>query len=864
MTQSNATPAAAFSALDATSLFSLATVVNYPMGKAPVIDPFQLVGVMQPTQYTATAQGLVGFGTLLSTGATVAVAVMGWQWASFLAKYSDSLHVLSSLMFTYPNMPAQPPPSFDYGYSLQYNLFRQSLWKLIQTTKSTVLQFKTVMPLVTIGYGPSAPLAQLAALDLQPGNSYTPPGGSKITSPITSVGCYAYSCPAAGDAAFASSFNQCVPAAYSVNLSTSSNNPVDVYPTVSGPASAGYTAAGQAQGLSAVVPEPVCPWLEREWYNYGNSLNAAEAVEAGESVPTIPGQQPGVDTGNIVPAAPAGYDVNLAYNFTLLCSAVYSLYEHPADALNLPDPYSLVQSFADSSGDLWAAMFTAPGMLVVAFRGPDTWAETNSIFGDPTLSFDNPSGVLNSYLTLFQQLQPAIWDALNSVGISAQTIYLTGHCGGGCLASLALYTLIKNPLPGLTVGPLYTYGAPPVGNSGFATTFNAACATQSFQIARPKDIFPKLFSTTLRTTGTTIQLNGGLADTRNCFSYHDIAVYAALLDPESSSLKVPMELSASGAEQSYRQKLKATQLSYQSDVHKCVLNTNENRGQIILSWDKGRSWLPATQYDGDGVAHLGLQDVLIQAGHELRIEAPHQQKIHVAARSILMGPGSKLTINTGCKLAAGELRAVPNSSSAQPPTILVVGPDGTNGAPGFTGSNGSPGGQGMAGGTGCAGSNGGYGANGGACPDTQFSFHTLSGTISVVCHGGAGGSGGAGGNGGAGGTGGWLDGGRMAPGGSGGCGGNGGLGGNGGAGGTVTISYVEMEPGTILNIDTTPAPGGSGGAGGAGGNGGYGGPPGLNGTPGTSGQPGAPGTDSKVVMIQQAQDSTSSRASSPG
>lgn len=853
MTQPHVVPAAGFSLLDATSLFSLATVASYPLGTAPVIDPFQLIGVLKGSQFTATAQGLVGFGTLLSTGGTVAVVVLGWQWTQFLTNYFSSYHRLAGLPFSYPNQPTQPPPQFDYGYSTQYGLFRSSIWTLIQQAKSTVEQFKDQMPLITIGYGPSAPLAQLAALDLQPGNSY-----NGKSSPVTSIACYAYSCPAAGDSQFAASYGQCIPASYLVNRATSQNAPVDLYPTVSGPLGV-YTPAGQIQGLAQPVPGFVCPWLEREWYGYQNALNAAEAESQGLPLPLqpLPGGG-GVDAGSIKPANPPGYDPTLAYNFTLLCSAVYSLYEHPGMALNLPEPYSWVQSICDSSNNIWAALFTAPGSLVVAFRGPDTWAETNSILGNQTLSLDpGYTGVLDPYAKLYQELRQRIRSVLQQVGASSQTVYLAGHCGGGGLASLALYDLVTNPLSSLAVGALYTYGAPPIGDTGFASVFAAGCGSKSYQIARPLDIFPKLFSSTWRTVGAAIALNGGLADTRDCFTYHTLAVYSDLLNMYAVS---PSLEKKPDVDRSYQKGLESRGLPW-DEVHKCVLNTAANRGRITFSWARARSWVEPTHYSEDGTGYLGVQDVEVQPGHELLIEAPHQQQLQIVARSIRMGSGSKLRVTTGCRLWVGELRA-DSGSASNPPRIVVVGADGARGMPGADGFSGQSGSEGSAGGNGCTGVDGGYGADGAACPNVVFLVGTIGGVFLTVSHGGAGGSGGDGGNGGSGGIGGWHNDGQMASGGHGGDGGAGGMGGNGGDGAEVILAYDTMEPGAQIIVETPHSLGGSGGAGGRGGAGGAGTPGGGPGAMGSAGTTGRSGSPSTVVLQQRPRDATAAAAPS--
>jgi Lipase (class 3) len=856
MTHSVAAPAAPFSALDATSLFSLVTVANYPLGTAPVIDPFQLIGVLQKGQFTATAQGLVGFGTLLSTGTTVAVVVMGWQWQLFLANYLNSYHVLSPLQFTYPGKPAQPPPQFDYGYVNQYGLFRNSIWSLIQRAKSSVQQFQSQMPLITLGYGPAAPLAQLAALDLQPGNSY-----NGNASPVTSVACYAYSCPAAGDAAFSASYTQCVPATYMVNITTPANAPVDIYPTVSGPPNT-YMPAGMAQGLAQPVPSFICPWLEREWYYYGNSLNAAVAQAEGEEPPTPPVIPPGTDTATVVPPNPPGYQPTQAYTLTQLCSAVYSYFEHPGLSFSLPQPFSWAQNFTDSNNNIWASLFYAPGQIVVAFRGPDTWAETNTIFGDQTLSLDpNYTGVLNPYATLYAQLRSAIRSAIQQIGTSSQTVYFAGHCGGGGLASLALFDMVTAPVGTLAAGGVYTFGAPPIGDTGFASTFASACGAKSYQLARPLDIVPKLLANNYRTVATTMALNGGLADTRNCFTYHTLAVYSALLNQYTLEFQAPHARENNGMDEHYQQGLASRGIPWK-EVTKCQLDTASNQGSVVLSWAKNHSYVEAGHYGADGTGYLGLQDVVVQPGHELVIEAPHQQSMQVVARTLTMGAGSKLTVSTGCKLWVSELRgaAAGTAAASNPSTIYVVGAPGVPGPAGPSGQAGANGGQGMPGGNGGYGAPGGAGSNGGACPNASFIVDTISGLFTVVSYGGAGGNGGAGGAGGNGGMGGWMSGGQMAPGGSGGFGGQGGAGGSGGAGGTVTITYGTIEPGAQIVVNTPASTAGAGGQGGPGGAGGNGNPAGRSGQTGNVGPTGNSGTPSVVILQQKVPDTSPAAA----
>jgi hypothetical protein len=259
------------------------------------------------------------------------------------------------------------------------------------------------------------------------------------------------------------------------------------------------------------------------------------------------------------------------------------------------------------------------------------------------------------------------------------------------------------------------------------------------------------------------------------------------------------------------------------------------------------------KYAEDGTAHIALQDVVVQPGHELHVQAPHGQNVHVVARSLQLGAGSVVHVGANTTMRLGELRAQPAAAGAalqDPGTFVVTGSGGSAGWNGGNGGMGPNGGPGMSGGYGSNGGWGSPGGHGGSSPNYNVVIGHLSGTLRVAIRGGRGGDGGAGGNGGIGGDGGPAGPGRLAAGGGGGMGGNGGPGGTGGDGSVVTVVFDTMDSGAQVVLENFPAPGGMGGMGGAGARGGMGSPPGPGGAAGALGQPGTPGRIGMLILKQ--------------
>ncbi len=69
-------------------------------------------------------------------------------------------------------------------------------------------------------------------------------------------------------------------------------------------------------------------------------------------------------------------------------------------------------------------------------------------------------------------------------------LYVTGHSLGGALATLMAYIASNNQ--GITVDGVYTYGQPPVGDSGFKQCYENNLLEKTFRFVNYKDVVPRL------------------------------------------------------------------------------------------------------------------------------------------------------------------------------------------------------------------------------------------------------------------------------------------------------------------------------------------------------------------------------------
>jgi Lipase (class 3) len=851
-----------FNATDAAAFVALAAQAELDLSDLFLDPPWKLIQTFRSSS-ASHGQGFVAAGPLPSNPATtIAVVALGSSWSDFIETYLASQHQLS---FPPNGLFATAPSGFplsDLGYTNLYNSVRTLMWTEVLFAKQTVPDFKNKMPLVVCGIGPGAPLAQMAAVDLLPGHVW-----NAFTSPATSSSAYTFSSVAFGNQDFANAVNRNVPAEFAVNLATNSGIVVDPYPVAPGKA-AGYFFAGQQIGANAKLPAAGdCPWLDRSPGYYELVLGADSlALKSGQTrrvqrrdfaAGVLAALKSSATTAPSALSATATYSPTLAYTLTLLDLAAYQRALHPDLPLTLPAPYVFAADIT-AGGINWGSIFISPDRVVASFRGTATWQETVDAWG--TVGLAKPSWlsvdgeILTPPSTLYGSVRDNLRAQLVAIKQANLPLVISGHDTGGSLASLAMLDLTLNPLSGAPVPQaVYTFGAPPLGTTTFANSYNTKVGTSSFQVVRPDDVIPQLVLGAISfaiTVPAQVTLQGGSTDPASDPTFHTLTSYSALLNPQTSILLSESDLTAS--ELAHWEEGKGSHIPT-NEITKCTLDSAETNGRLVFSWEAPESSMPPKRSYDRGSVHIGVMKTIVRPGHEMVIEAPQGQTMNVVATELVLSPGSRLTIGTNTRLHVSRL-TIPElthgSAGATPPRIYVVGADGANGTNGIAGMSGANGAPRQPGGNGTYGGPASPGAGGGDAVDAAFHFDTITGTFVIYGRGGYGGNGGNGGFGGSGGSGGPYSDGRLAAGGNGGYGGPGGDGGNGGNGSTILVTYRTLAPGAEILAETPAAHGGSGGMGGPGGAGGRGQPSGVPGAAGTMGTPGSNGRPS-IITVQQ-------------
>ncbi len=89
-----------------------------------------------------------------------------------------------------------------------------------------------------------------------------------------------------------------------------------------------------------------------------------------------------------------------------------------------------------------------------------------------------------------------IGDALAAATKKGQSLWITGHSLGGALALLAAYRVLEPgsgdsvKFDGLSIGGVYTFGQPRVGNGKFAERMDVLLPSRHFQVVNNRDIVP--------------------------------------------------------------------------------------------------------------------------------------------------------------------------------------------------------------------------------------------------------------------------------------------------------------------------------------------------------------------------------------
>ncbi|CAO3359367.1 lipase family protein [Azospirillum palustre] len=846
-----------YSATTANALLDLVDIAGGDLSQAYLPATLNLVTTFANGSVTSGGgQGLLATGTVAGIDGPVAVLAVGVNWATFISFFEQSFLTTTTTPPPYLKVGSNDS-LIAQGYSLAYNAIHTQIWAAVAKLK-LVPGYASNVPLLVVGMGPAGPLAQMAALDLRPGQTGPDGKGGSMASPVGAAGCYSFSTPAYGNASYATAVTAALGSVFLCNL-----NGIDFYPSIAG-APAGFAFSGAAQTLTASVPPSDVPWLERTPAFYQTAYGAA---------------QPQLSHGGTVTPVPTGYSGDLAYTLALLTTAAYGRFQHPDLSQPLPSGYTRAADVV-VGGVTWASIYTSLDRTVVASRGACSWIELLDFMGNGSLMplpwFTSGGRILQGLSGFYPGYAAALFAALSGVaGVAGKPLVFAGHDFGGALAALAAYNLALVPHSGLpAAAAVYGFGTVRFGDYSFQGAYQSALGSVSYQLLRPNDVIAANQGLSLMAPlPTTMQLSGGMLSPVNSTTGHTLALYTSLLNPRISATAESFAMqSAAGpvaalpgnarrlgllAATAAPRIVAATEpeltpfLSRMLEFHGLhpghlagpVLDTAAHQGRIVLSADPRVSTLAPAQVFAGGSRVFATNAILVRAGQALHIGSPGSQPFRLVAQSILLEPGATLSVESPAHLAVGSMASMAVSAAANP-NIIVQGVNGTNGSPGYQGATGASGAPGYPGGNGGPGQSGAWGANGILPSSFTFSVGTISGTFVVRVIGGQGGDGGQGGAGGAGGNGG-----SGAAGGRGGQGGDGGRGGNGANGTAIIIRYDTMEPGTSVVFQDFGGLRGAGGASGTGGPGGAGQPPGTSGNPGNPGQQGQPGTPSTLQFV---------------
>lgn len=456
-------------------------------------------------------QGFLASGPADNTGTQVAVLAMGLKWSSYMYGQVDGTMIQGSIPVEIGGTAMPVGSEFLSVFVAAYKAARADTWK--------TLQFLGSLPLYVCGISLGGPLAQLAALDLRPGN--TGPGGQD--APSVSSPCIVFSTADAGNQTLATYYRSVVTC---TNMwAGNAILQVDQFPT-SPSDGASFVPLGSVQNLLGYLPNMNEPWLERSDIYYLDALGGSPAI-----ISPVPVS---------VSSPPAGFSQSTAFTMAMLTAAAYGQAQQPGSICNT-DPYSLF-GIIYSLGVPYAYVFQSSDTVVVTFNGCITYADFNNItcnsnFATPSFA---PSGnvhvhagaysvysspvVNGSRVTFAQSLQQTLL-SINS----GKKVCLAGHDLGGALANFAAADYALN-VPSLVVSAIYTFGGILPGDFAFSQSFNGKVTAASYQVVRTADkLYNAIQKLGYSPVNNQVTLNGNLSIDESTF--HSLYGYAGLLNP---------------------------------------------------------------------------------------------------------------------------------------------------------------------------------------------------------------------------------------------------------------------------------------------------------------------------------------------
>jgi pimeloyl-ACP methyl ester carboxylesterase len=466
---------------------------------------------------TVTVQGFLAKGPIDAEGNIAAALAFGVSWQSFLSIHTTPFQPVSQIA-----LPKDISGSDEAGkvldlYATAYLNIRPQVWNVLG-------DYLGDLPLYICGMSLGGPIAQIAALDLRPGNT-GPLSNQK--APDTQPPGYVFSTGNFSNPDFVTYFNTTVTTQLNIRISKT-NEPIDLFPTQ--PEDSLYSAAGTVVQVETSMPKYDVPWLERGDVFYLQALGGTPA-----SQPAQPGS---------FADPPAGFSGTLAHSFSLLVGAAYAFSQHPGTIVDT-SPYVLKDAI-NANGVPFAYVFSSVTDVVVVVRGTITWLEFISLAADSSFvatSF-NPdtqaqvhrgaysvytAPVSSSDNTTFQdKLEAAI-----RANLEGKKLWLAGHGFGGAVANIVAADYAMSSGKDLDVEGVYTYGANLFANVVFQQAFNTALKDKSYQVYRLNDTIPRSVGQqyVFHAVDKQVVLNGRLAVEES--TRHALDGYIRLSNPQA-------------------------------------------------------------------------------------------------------------------------------------------------------------------------------------------------------------------------------------------------------------------------------------------------------------------------------------------
>ncbi|MCH9698114.1 MAG: lipase family protein [Gammaproteobacteria bacterium] len=137
-------------------------------------------------------------------------------------------------------------------------------------------------------------------------------------------------------------------------------------------------------------------------------------------------------------------------------------------------------------------------MVVLAFRGTEDFKDwlgnakiwENEIKSGPAC--DQTAKVHHGFTEAVDSVTSdgKLFARIAELQNSGRKFYVTGHSLGGALANLAAY--MASGQSGIKIDGVYTFGQPPVGDSGFKKCYEDRLLESTFRFVNHKDLVPRL------------------------------------------------------------------------------------------------------------------------------------------------------------------------------------------------------------------------------------------------------------------------------------------------------------------------------------------------------------------------------------